>query len=177
MSKDKIEEILKGDPVPDPAEPKQLKTGDPLPPLDTLAKLRGFIPCRHGLSWQWMQDVTGQLGKRGHTLTINRAWTHPTAAAHSIGRVRPEHWVGGPFVVVGNIVLGEGSLEFCKAVKTLLDEGQLQPLPGGLMQHAMDPVTGYWYQTYNDRMSMDPAKTHHGPPKLPGLQVTITPGD
>jgi hypothetical protein len=63
------------------------------------------------------------------------------------------------------------------AQPTLLDEGQLQPLPCGVMQHAVDPVTGYWYQTYHDTMSMDPAKTHHGPPKLPGLQVTITPGD
>lgn len=176
MSK-KIDEILNGAPVPDPPIPEQLKTGDPLPPLDVLAKMRGFIPCRIGLSWQWLQDVTDQRGKHGHTLTLNQVWSHPSAPAISIGRIKAETWGDKPYTIRGNLVLGEGSLEFCKAMKTLLDEGQLQPLPGGLMQHAVDPLTGYWYQTYNDTMSMDPAKTHHGPPKLPGLQVTIVPGE
>ncbi len=155
--------------VPEPPEPKPLQPGDPLPPLDILTKLRGFILCRRGLTWDGLQRfITGshyQLIPGEHTLSVNKVWTHYTAPEFFIGRCRPELWKGGPFVLFNeNVVLGTSSLEFCKAIKTLLDEGQLQMLACGLMQHAIDPVTGLSYQQPEA-------------PNIPGLHVTITPGD
>ena len=128
-----------------------------------LEKLRGFIPCHKGLSWQWLQNEVRSFGD-GHTLTVNKVWTEPDAAAFYAQRLKPENWKGGPFAIDSHLVLGEGTLEFCKAVKTLIDDGDLQVLPGGLLQHAVDPVTGYHYQ-------------YPEAPKLPGLHVTITPGE
>ncbi len=157
--------ILTGPPIPDPPEPKRLQPGDPHGPPDMLSKLREFIPCQRDLSWQKLQDVAGDRdeSKHGHTLAVNKVWSDTTAPAHFAGRYRSGSWKGGLFVFDGNVVIGAGSLEFCKAIKKLLDEGQLQALPRGLMQHAIDPLTGYWYQ--------------HEPPKLEGMHVSITPGE
>src|ERR1039458_6228908 len=91
----KLEDILHGPKVPDPVEPTPLKPGDPHLPPGVLEKLRGFIPCRLGLTWEWLQDVARSF-EGEHTLSVNRTWTHPTAPAHFVQRLRPELWVGGP---------------------------------------------------------------------------------
>jgi hypothetical protein len=61
-------------------------------------------------------------------------------------------------------MLGAGGFVFCKAVKTLLEDGTLQVFPGGRLRYAIDPLTGYHYG-HNPR----------GEPKLPDLRVSIRP--
>jgi hypothetical protein len=101
-------------------------------------------------------------------LSINRVWASVAAVDDVGGSYTPMALLNAvpcPYIE-GCVVLGSGSLKFCKAVRTLIEDGMIQVLRGGAMRYAIDRMTGYGYG-HNPRRE----------PKLPDLHVAITPGD
>lgn len=121
-----------------------------------LAKLREFINCRTGISWDQLRAAGDE-----YALTVSKAWASPRAPAESTG-ILQEVKTPGPLYIDGDVLVGTGSRQFCEAVKTLIDEGSLQVLVGGVMQFAIDPATDYGYGSGREA------------PTLPGLKATIT---